>query len=219
MNKYDIKPRHPTGAAEAALSKRLGFGLPGQDWEIENADPSRLEEFLQLYEQEPLDEDQRFALMELIVASYEELACEQPDRAIWERIREHLCERFRLHAYTVESWALTFVSDDEDREGWDAITPQMREIMRQFFGPHENWPKDGFIIWRFHEPIGHGNLLNAIQLGACRNATGFFARWSKIPGREGGERTFATAEEALSWAEAEFGVKHDQWRQTPNRKH
>lgn len=214
MNKYDIEPRYATSAVEEALGKRLGFKYTGQDWEIVNGDPSRLEEFLLIYEQEPLDEDQRFALMELIVASYEELACEQPDNAIWERIRKHLCDRFSLHAYTVECWALSDASYDEDRQGWHAITPQMREIMHQFLGPRENWPTAGFAIWRFCEPIGNEKpiLLNGIEIGAHRNGRGFYAIWSKIPGRESGKRTFATAGEAMRWAEAEFGVKRDQWK-------
>jgi hypothetical protein len=214
MNKHDILPRYPTGAAINFLSARLGIQYSGQDWEIVNADAARLEEFVQIYEQEKLDDDQRFLLMALIIASYDELARSRSDPLLWQRIRKHLCERFSLHAYTVEYWSLTdMISDDECPDTQFAVTPQMREILSQFLGRRENWPTAGFALRRFCEPVGGGpeTVLNSIEIAACRNGSGFCASWSIILGRNGGQRFFDTAVDAQLWAEAGFGVKSAQW--------
>jgi len=58
----------------AALSKKLSLPYTGteQDWEIEMADSSQINEFIDLYHQHDLAFEERMALMPLIVASYDD---------------------------------------------------------------------------------------------------------------------------------------------------
>jgi hypothetical protein len=58
------------------LSKRLNLVYERQDWGIINADPSRVGEFIQFYDQEPQTEVTRYALEELIIASMNEAIVE-----------------------------------------------------------------------------------------------------------------------------------------------
>ena len=63
--------RHETAAARQALSQRLGLkdNLEIQDWERQHQDFSRIADWLEAYRSSSLGEDERFLLMELILAS------------------------------------------------------------------------------------------------------------------------------------------------------
>jgi len=50
--------------------------LCGEDWDSMYADGQRVKEFCDVYESEPLSDPEKFALMELLVASY--------DQCLWE---------------------------------------------------------------------------------------------------------------------------------------
>src|SRR5438876_493 len=99
-----IQPRYPTAAAIERLTEMLHLPPGGQDWEIETADAARVGEFLDAYEAGGLDDDERFALMAMIVASYDDRLSESRPRDYlpWQRIRRHLWERFDLHGFTVQ---------------------------------------------------------------------------------------------------------------------
>src|SRR5688572_661051 len=135
-----IDARYPTAAAIERLTDLLRLPPGDQDWEIEIADARRVGEFLDAYEREPLDDDERFALMALIVASYDELLMDgHEDQQQWNRVRRHLVERFDLHEYTVQYWSLPDEDDDPDRIF--QVTPRARKIMQTMFGPRDRWPR------------------------------------------------------------------------------
>src|SRR5689334_11026254 len=98
--------RHQTRAAMDNLNILLH--LPDepwiQDWDVQLADPNRVEEFCQLYSQLHND-DERFTLMTLIVASLEEnLQANGYDVKLAETVKSLLNSRFDLHKDTIEYW-------------------------------------------------------------------------------------------------------------------
>jgi hypothetical protein len=58
------------------LSDRLGLAYERQDWGIINADPARVVEFIQVYDQGRHSDAERYALEELIIASMNEAMVE-----------------------------------------------------------------------------------------------------------------------------------------------
>jgi hypothetical protein len=85
------------------LTRRLCLKITdgGQDWPIEVADADRVAEFLDCYEQGALDAEERYHLMELIVASLEAHMQEcEPDPALIARFRKHFMNSFEVHSDT-----------------------------------------------------------------------------------------------------------------------
>jgi len=100
-----------------------------QDWEHECADPARLGEFLDLYERGDLSDDDRFALMALIVSSFDDwLLAGGTDDAVLQRVRGHLVADLSLHEHTIHYWCLL---EESDLDNVFHATPFMREIWRQ----------------------------------------------------------------------------------------
>ena len=120
--------RHPT---RAAIDKfNLMFGLiedpQMQDWEIECADPIRVEEFLDVYDSESLSDDEKFTLMALILGSFEEYhGLEQPDVRVWTRIKSYLIEHQSIHATHIRYYQCAESTDEEE---FFPITKLMRKI-------------------------------------------------------------------------------------------
>jgi hypothetical protein len=133
-------PKYPTANAIQRLNEMFHLPQYGQDWEIEVADSSRLAEFCNAYETFVLDSEERFALMCLIIASYDEYLREYGqntcDTNLEERIYRLICKDFYLHKHTLEYWCLHDVTDEE--EDWDnpewvfAVTPIMRKIWNSY---------------------------------------------------------------------------------------
>lgn len=214
MDTRAIQPRYPTAAAIAQLTAILNLPPCCQDWEIEVADPDRVGEFLDVYERQPLDDDGKFALMALIVASYDELLAEHSNETRYrERIRRHLLDQFDLHAYTVQYWSLP---DDEDtaaaRDGW-SFTPFARELMAAVYGPREHWPRRPFVVKRFidwPEPVVAGVALNVMQISD--ESDGHYQLWwSKYGERSAGKCEFPTVDEAIEYATRTFEIPPDRW--------
>lgn len=106
-----------------------------QDWEHECADSQRLEEFLDLYDHSGLSEGDRFALMALIVSSFDDwLRNDGKDEHTSERLRRLLLANFDLHERTVHYWCL---SQESDQDNVFAATPYLREI----------WNKHAVRVW------------------------------------------------------------------------
>jgi hypothetical protein len=99
------------------LNRLFSFNYTGQeqDWEIEFAAPERIEEFLDAYETESLNDSQKMAVMDLIIASYDELLNENPGEAkYWQRISGHLKSNYSIHKYSIEYWScLEAVGEDQ----------------------------------------------------------------------------------------------------------
>ncbi|MDC8011692.1 hypothetical protein [Tahibacter soli] len=127
--------RFPTAAAIDSLARR--FGLPNrgnmQDWEIQVADPARLDEFLTAYDDGTLDGDERFTLMEMIIQSCE-MAFEQAGRTPvndrqWNRALERIRRDVDLHIYSLWYWA---DPDGESKStGEWIVTPDLRKMMAE----------------------------------------------------------------------------------------
>jgi hypothetical protein len=122
----------PTGAELKSLSEILRLRMRGdeQDWELQEwewdyADPQRVDEFLDIYEQQNLSENQRMALMALIVESYNSYLAEHEHIPIlWERIEKHLKESPEIHEYAITYWLL---AEDADKSKF-SIGNQIRKI-------------------------------------------------------------------------------------------
>ncbi|MBV1909348.1 MAG: hypothetical protein KUG78_08495 [Kangiellaceae bacterium] len=120
--------RHPTRAAIDKFNQmfKLHEDPRMQDWEIECADPERVEEFINGYDNEPLDDDDRFTLMALILGSFEEYhGLEQPDVHVWGRIKKRLVEHQLIHKTHIEYYQCLDATDEEE---FFPITKLMREI-------------------------------------------------------------------------------------------
>lgn len=107
------------------VALRLQLTEGGQDWAIEVADWERTAEFLDYYETQRLDDDERYWLLELIIASFDDqLRIKGPDERVAARVRRLLIESFEAHRDTVEYWACL----REPETTRFAITPLMREL-------------------------------------------------------------------------------------------
>ncbi|MEM9021411.1 MAG: hypothetical protein AAGC44_12685 [Planctomycetota bacterium] len=197
--------RFATAASIDHLSAVLGLPEYGQDWEIETADACRVSEFVTCYDLQQLDEDERFALMSLIVASFDELLFgeEAPGFKWW--IVAHLQAEFDVHEYTVHYWA---VPDEDDPEGYFRFTPIARRIMEAIYGNREHWPRSPYAIRRFCERVPGSDFLNSVDIADNRDGT-FDLSWSKIPGRSGGHREFPYLSAAMKFADNKLGICPD----------
>lgn len=215
MTRPTLQPRYSSADAIARLTQLLNLPDWGQDWEIEVAAAARVGEFLDVYESHTLEEDERFALMELIIASYDDLLREgRTDEAERHggRLRRHLLEHFDLHGYTVQYWALP---DEDDAENVFPVTPLVRQVMTAVFGPRDRWPRRPILIKRFIDwanPVVPGGWLDVLQLSDNRDGSGYTLWWSRYRDRPAGERQFATVAEAMAYAAREFGVPPERWQ-------
>jgi hypothetical protein len=131
MSDHQIKERWVTRESRARLSSLLGLVEDPfmQDWELECANPQRIEEFLDLYERGSLSDDDRFALMALIVASFDDWLSEAgADEAVLLRVRRNLSANFSLHEATIHHWCLW---NEPNTGNVFRATPFMREIWRK----------------------------------------------------------------------------------------
>ena len=120
--------RWVTGQARKSLAVRLELPLDPymQDWEWEVADPSRLDEFLNTYLLEALDDDERFALMEVIIQSIEDTESGEIELLPqWKFVEGLLKAAPVLHAKTVNYWSTLA---DRPLEDCFRVTGPMRRI-------------------------------------------------------------------------------------------
>jgi hypothetical protein len=111
------------------ISKNLSLPYTGieQDWDLEMANSKRINEFLNYYKQHALSQDEKFAIMSLILASYndflEENNVEVDSR--WKMIREILESDRSSFADLLNYWS----SDGEiKKDNVFRITMLIREI-------------------------------------------------------------------------------------------
>jgi hypothetical protein len=128
----DNLDRFVSNASAVKLSESLGIDVDierVQRWEIERANGERTQQFLDYYDRcRWLDDDDKFALMALIVASFDDRVLDHPgDHPLRHRIRARLEAEFKTHAATIYYWCRWDVTDP-DPEYVLKITPFMREI-------------------------------------------------------------------------------------------
>ena len=99
-----------------------------QDWELIYADSQRVEEFCELYEVRSLSDPDKFALMQLIVSSYDRYLGHEPeaDRKTEPRIARLLEKDFELHKPTIEYW-----SSLRPHAKVGSVTPLMRRVLEK----------------------------------------------------------------------------------------
>jgi hypothetical protein len=116
--------RWPAPAAMQYINSLLQISVKhdSQDWEFEISDPDRLSEYLTIYENNLRNEDDRFALMSVIIDAFEHSS---RSSEMWNRIRKHLKDEFGVHQYTIYYWC---VVGENDLENYWEITPWMREL-------------------------------------------------------------------------------------------
>ncbi len=112
------------------LSQLLKFPppLPCQDWWLEMADENRIAEFCDVYESAELTDIEKFCLMELITASYEDYLVDEHNEVLWERIARLLRQDWNLNKATVEYWSLF---DEDDPANVFRPTPFMRLLWNE----------------------------------------------------------------------------------------
>lgn len=125
----NIYPQYVTKEAVEGLVRKINLPMPGrysQDWEYEVSDSSRVAEFLSFYENIALNKEEKFALMIIIISSYNDAIVEEKtEESIAERIKYLLLNDADIHKNTIFYWALL---DEDDLEDCFAITSFMREV-------------------------------------------------------------------------------------------
>ncbi|WP_335961008.1 hypothetical protein [Acinetobacter bereziniae] len=118
--------RHITASAIHALAQRFNLLYDHfmQDWEYEVADPNRIDEFIDAYLSNELNEDEKFALMETILQSFEESSKTLDSDQQWNTILQLLEDNLDIHATTICYWAF---GNSAYTLCW-RITPDLRKI-------------------------------------------------------------------------------------------
>jgi hypothetical protein len=137
----EIPDRWATNAARMSLARR--FALPydplSQDWEWEVADPSRFGEFLDAYGSGSLDEDERFALMEILIQCIEDMGLHSVEASPqWHSVANLLHAHAGLHASSIRYWSCLEARDLEDCFG---VTAPMRAVW-EVIARADDWPRD-----------------------------------------------------------------------------
>ena len=104
---------------------QLPYSESAQDWEWEVADPSRLAEFVAVYEREPLNIAERSSLMEIIVQCAEDLSATSHGDAAWSQVERLLRTHPEIHLATVRYWACLEAGGAAEACG---VTPKMRAL-------------------------------------------------------------------------------------------
>jgi hypothetical protein len=135
---------YPTAAAIRRINTLLQLPATGQeqDWEIELADSTRVQEFCQVYQTANLTQEEKFTLMALIIASYDDYLRFGQDKtatdAITTIITKLLVHDFALHKTTINYWCQHEITSDEadwnNPEWVFAVTPLMRRLWKQCEG-------------------------------------------------------------------------------------
>lgn len=126
----NVYPEYVTKSAIEGLVKKVKLPAPdefSQDWEYEVSDSSKVSEFLQAYENIELNKEEKFALMIIIISSFNDAIVEGKAEESWANIiGYYLVKDVSIHKNTIYYWAML---DEDDLENCHAITPFMREIV------------------------------------------------------------------------------------------
>jgi hypothetical protein len=125
----------PSHKALIDLSIKLGLDIHGdepewelQEWEWDFADSDRIEEFIEIYNLGICTDDQKVALMSLIVESYNDYIFKYGNHSeIWKTISKELLKNHETHQYTINEW---LISDAQSEVG---------NLVRELF---KEYPKD-----------------------------------------------------------------------------
>jgi len=96
------------------------FGLPAsgdeQDWAVELSDKSRIMEFVDFMQKTDLLYSLRYAIMELIISSYDDYLYSESDDdlGIWNKIKELVSKDKSGYTNIIEYWALRNEKDENN---------------------------------------------------------------------------------------------------------
>ncbi|GIO04062.1 hypothetical protein J31TS6_00900 [Brevibacillus reuszeri] len=125
----NVYPEYVTKRAIEGLVRKVKLPAPdefSQDWEYEVSDSSRISEFLHAYENIELNIDEKFALMIIIISSFNDAIVERKaEESLASLIRNHLLQDINIHKNTISYWSML---DEEDLENCHAVTSFMRGI-------------------------------------------------------------------------------------------
>ena len=129
-----------TPAARRRFDRAFGFSpdLSLYDWEIELADGCRVREFFDAYLTIDMSDDERFALMSLIVASADHaLEDHQLSDEEWQKIFHALVADASILASMIYYWCC---ADGEFEDECFTLTSRMRTVWDAAFGDHDPMP-------------------------------------------------------------------------------
>lgn len=153
--------RHPTAAARRKLSSVLAFedNQSIQDWERYFADEHRISEFIELYSSGGLDDDQKYLLMDLILASAAFADEDQLSVRQWSQIDYLLLTNSALHERTIWEWADIDEETGTSTEDFQ-ISVHMQQLLLKIFeaknapaSAEEKAAHSDFVqFWEIHFP-------------------------------------------------------------------
>lgn len=119
----------PSTAARTALAAR--FGLPYadsmQDWEWEVAEAAKFDEFLGVYRDVNLPDEERASLMEMLLQCIEETESASDFASFWSAIEPLLVARAALHRPTIAYWSCL---SEAAPEHCFRVSPFMRRVWK-----------------------------------------------------------------------------------------
>jgi hypothetical protein len=122
------KFRFVTVKAIEKLTEELNFEVKTdlQDWEFIIGNYQDIEKYISHYQKE-IDDDKKFALMEIIIQALTEQNEENLKR-YWQIVRQFLIKNFDIHQYSIFYWCCF---DNENLEDCWQITPYMRTLWKE----------------------------------------------------------------------------------------
>ncbi|WP_052059878.1 hypothetical protein [Lysinibacillus fusiformis] len=125
----NVYPEYVTKSAIEGLVKKVKLPAPDeftQDWEYEVSYSSRITEFLYAYENIELNKEEKFALMIIIISSFNDAIVEgKAEENSASLIRYHLLQDISIHKNTIYYWSML---DEDDLGNCHAVTSFIREI-------------------------------------------------------------------------------------------
>ena len=118
--------------AEQDLNEHFGFTEEGQDWDIANADDTRLEEFI-AYFHETEDTDRMLSMSNLIIASIDILEEEEERDQYLYKIQHKIFEHRDIFLNTIIFWSVLGAGEDEDEIF--AVSLSIRRMLNNLVDP------------------------------------------------------------------------------------
>lgn len=128
---FSPRPLCPEAVEALVVALELPAPQPGSDWTLDAADADRITEFCEFYDLADLSDDEKYALMGVIVASLDDRLLADPagpgEEECAAGVARLLRRDFALHAHTVETWC-RHDADGADGDWVFCVTPMMRRI-------------------------------------------------------------------------------------------
>lgn len=148
----EVKPFYPYYEIEKIINLEFELNYHGQDWEIVNADPEKIDLFIEYY-LSAKGEKEKITMFSLLIASIDDLEDERKIQKYLNRIEQKVCKNIKIHLNTIIYWALIGSGKKKDH------IFMMTNYMRSFLNKNMNTDKI-----RIREPSLIGIELNGINL-------------------------------------------------------